>query len=294
MRFRPLGARGQIVSAVSLILEPDSTRRRPSDWTSLIYAALECGVSGFEIRALDPVLGQGLGEALAAVERRMAFVVLRLAVHPGRVASLEAVAGQIRAAVATTGLDYLDAALFDPPALNSPQGLKELGALKSAGLVRALGVCGSTEAVDPLVGSGQLDLLATEFSLLSGWTERRRVRSAVATDMAVLGYGCYPKEQLEALIKPRPKERANPLAGAGGYCFLNETKDWTCEEICLAYALTEPSLASVQVKVRSVEHLEQLAAVPEREFPPAVAAQIEMARFSALAESEARACRANL
>ncbi len=288
MRYRPLGARGQVVSAVSLILEPDPARRRPADWIPLIYAALECGISGFEIRALDPVLGEGLGEALAAVERRMVFVALRLAVHPGRAASLEAVAGQIRATVAATGLEYLDAAMLDPRALSSSQGVKELGALKSAGLVRALGVHGSTEAVDPLIASGQLDLLATEFSLLSGWTERRRVRSAVATDMAVFGYGCYPKEQLEALIRPRPRERDNPLAGTGGYSFLNETKDWTSEEICLAYALTEPSLASVQVKVCSIEHLEQLAAAPEREFPPAVAAQIEMARFSSLAESEAR------
>ncbi len=197
-------------------------------------------------------------------------------------------------AVAATGLDYLDAVLLDPAALVSPHGLKALGALKSAGLVRSLGVAGSTEAVDDLIGTGALDLLATEYSLLSGWTERRRVRMAVATDMAVLGYGHFPREQLEVLIKPRRRERANPLAGTGGYSFLNETKDWTCEELCLAYALTETSLASVLVRARSVEHLQKLAAAPDRELPPAVAAQIEMARFSSLAESEEQALRANL
>ena len=293
MRFRSLGGRGQVVSAVSLILEPDPSRR-PADWISLIYAALECGVSGFEIRALDRSIGQGIGEALECVDRRMVFVALRLTMPPGRVASLDAVAGQIRAAVAASGLDYLDAALLDPAALASPGSPKALGALKSAGLVRSLGVAGSTEAVDELIGDGALDLLATEYSLLSGWTERQRVRAAVASDMAVLGYGHFPREQLEVLIKPRRRERANPLAGAGGYSFLNQTKDWTCEQICLAYALTETSLTSVLVRARSVEHLQQLAAVPDRDLPSAVAAQIEMARFSALTDREEPSHQANL
>ncbi len=294
MRYRSLGGRGKVVSAVSLILEPDASRRRPADWVSLIYAALECGVSGFEIRAVDTAMGEGIGEALECVDRRMVFVALRLVMQPGRLASLEAVAGQIRSAVAATGLHYLDAALLDPAALGSPQGLKELGALKSAGLIHTLGVTGSTQAVDDLIGTGALDLLATDYSLLSGWTERRRVRMAVATDMAVLGYGHFPREQLELLIKPRRRERANPLAGTGGYSFLNETKDWTCEELCLAYVLTEPSLASVLVRARSVEHLQQLAAVPDRELPSVAAAQIEMARFSSLAESEEQARQANV
>src|SRR3569833_167355 len=118
MRYRPLGARGQVVSAISLILEPDPSRRRPSDWAPLIYAAQECGVSGFEIRGLDSVMGQGIGEAVAAIDRQMVFVAVRLAMPPGRLASLEAVASQIRAAVASTGLNYLDAALLDPAALS--------------------------------------------------------------------------------------------------------------------------------------------------------------------------------
>lgn len=291
MRYRPLGARGQVVSAISLILEPDPSRRRPADWISLIYAALECGVSSFEIRSLDPAMGEGVAAALASVDRRLVFVSLRLTVQPHAAASLAAVSGQLRAAVAATGLAYLDAALLGPEALASPQGLKELRALKSAGLVRALGVFGAGESVDGLVAAGELDLLATEYSLLSGWAERRRVRSALATDMGVLGYGHFPREQLEALTQPRAKAVRNPLAGMGGYGFLNETRDWTCEELCLAYALTEPSLATVQVRVQSIEHLEQLAAVPDRELPAATAAQIEMARFSSPAEAEARAGR---
>ena len=288
MRYRPLGARGQVVSAVSLILQPEPARRRPAEWVSLIYAALECGVSSFEIRALDTVLGEGVAHALSGMDRRLVFVALRLGVRQGRQASLSAVGGQGQGALASTGLDYLDAVLMDPPAAVTVEGLKELAGLKSAGLVRALGVAGSDGDVDALVAGGKLDLLATEFSLLSGWSERRRVRAAVACDMGVMAYGCFPKEQIERLVQPRAKDRSNPLAGTGGYSFLQGTRDWTCEELCLGYALTETSLASVLVKAQSIEHLEQLAAVPDRELPSAVSAQIEMARFSSLAEAEDR------
>ncbi len=293
MRYRPLGTRGQVVSAVTLILQPEPARRRPADWVSLIYAALECGVSSFELRTLDPILGEGVAHALSSLDRRLVFVALRLGLRQGRQASLNAVAGQVQGALASTGLDYLDAVLMDPPAAVTPEGLKELAGLKSAGVVRALGVAGSDEGADALIDGGKLDLLATEFSLLSGGTERRRLRAAMACDMGVIGYGSFPKEQIERLVQPRrvqsrQKGRSDPLAGTGGYGFLEGTRDWTCEELCLGYALTEPSLASVLVKAQSIDHLEQLAAVPDRELPSAVSAQIEMARFSSLGEAEAR------
>ena len=288
MRYRALSARGQVVSAVSLILQPDKQRQTASEWVSLIYSALECGVSGFEIRGLDAALGQGLARALSSVERRLAFVALRLTLPQGRQASLSAVGGQVQGALAATGLEYLDAVLMSPPAQVTADGVKQLGALKSAGLARALGVAGSGEGLDVLVGEGVLDILSTAYSLLSGWDERRLVRAAVDCNMGVIGYGSFPKEQLERLIQPRARDRHNPLAGVGGYDFLENNKDWTCEELCLAYALTETSLASVLVRARSIEHLEQLADVPDRELPSGLAAQIEMARFSSLAADEAR------
>ena len=288
MRYRPLGARGQVVSAVSLILEPEPSRRNASDWVSLIYTALECGISSFEIRALEPALIDGVAQALGSVDRRLAFVALRLAAQPGRSASPSAARGQVQGALAQTGLHYLDAVLMDPAAAASPEMVKEFAALKSGGVVRSLGVAGSGEGVDALVARGKLDVLATEFSLLSGWTERRRVRAAMACDMGVIGYGTFPKEQLERLMQPQSKDRSRPLAGTGGYGFLEATRDWSCEDLCLAYALTEPSLASVLVHARSADHLEQLASVPDRELPAAVAAQIEMARFSALPQAQSR------
>jgi hypothetical protein len=66
----------------------------------------------------------------------------------------------------------------------------------------------------------------------------------------------------------------------GSYAFLDRTHGWDAEEICIAYALTEPALATVQIEPASIARLEQLAQIPDREMPPGLAAQIEMARFS--------------
>ena len=70
-------------------------------------------------------------------------------------------------------------------------------------------------------------------------------------------------------------------AHAPGYAFLSAIPGWTAEQVCLAYALTEPSLTSVLIHPRSVEALEQLAAVTDRDLPSQLPAQIEMARFAA-------------
>ena len=287
MRYRPLGARGQIVSAVSLILDPTEARRNAAEWVSLIYAALECGISGFEVRDLDTALAEGIGRAFAGVDRKLVFVAMRIHGRRGRPASMAEVGREVQQVLAATRLGYLDAALLGQRAGLKAGTLRELGGLKSADIVRGLGVTGSGESVDALVADGALDVLSTSYSLLSGWAERRLIRDAVASDMAVLGHGFHPHDALTPLVGRQPKDRANPLAGIGGYGFLDEARDWTAEELCLAYALTEPALATVLVEASSTDHLERMAAVADRDLPSGVAAQIEMARFSFLGEEEA-------
>ena len=86
------------------------------------------------------------------------------------------------------------------------------------------------------------------------------------------------------MAPPKPslwRRRTDPLDDVGGYEFLHNTRGWSGEEICLGYALTEPSLATVQVITTKRDKLEALAAVVERDLPTGCAAQIEMARFSA-------------
>lgn len=296
MRYRPIGPSGAVISAVSLSLRADPARPRPADWVSFLYAALENGISGFEVDGADRVLAEGLAQALAGIERRLIFVAWRIGKGArggarARDLSGAALGREVRQALAMSGLTYLDAVLIDDPATSEihPETFDSLKQLKAAGLVRFVGVAGEGTSIDGHVGSGGFDLLATGFSLTSGWRERNLLRAAVAGDMAVLGHGPYPAELRALAAAGRPAvSRDHPLAGVGRYGFLTETRGWGAEEICLAYAMTEPALASVVVHAASLGDLERLAAVADREMPPGLAAQVEMARFSPAAEADPR------
>jgi hypothetical protein len=104
--------------------------------------------------------------------------------------------------------------------------------------------------------------------------------------MAVIGYGYIPEGLIGAADPPARRlslfgPRPSPLKGIGGYGFLKDTPNWESDALCLAYALTEPALATVQISIDSIEHLRALSAVAERDLPPGLGAQIEMARFGA-------------
>ena len=78
MRYRPFGASGKAVSAVSLLLRDAPNMSSPGAWRSLVISAMESGVNSFEATAGSDVLALGLGEALGAVERRLIFLGWRL------------------------------------------------------------------------------------------------------------------------------------------------------------------------------------------------------------------------
>jgi hypothetical protein len=153
--------------------------------------------------------------------------------------------------------------------------------------------------MDAYISSGYFDLVATPFSLTSGWKERLRLKAATDRDMVVLGYDYFPQAiqgsgKSEAAGKNGlwGRTAAKPLGGMGTYAFLDRTPHWSGEEICLAYALTEPSLCTVQVPADQIDRVELMAAVCERELPSGVPAQIEMARFSPGPQAEQTAKRA--
>ncbi len=305
MRYRPLGNTGMSISAMSLVLS-DAPRMREADWVSLIYAALENGINAFEINGSQPALIDGVGQALQAIDRRLAFVAWRLgwgvlpSGAPTRDFSPEGLCRTVESLVARTGLGYLDATILDDPRSDefSPPALDMLRRLKDMGSIHLLGVTGSDDAIDAYISSGAFDLVATPFSLTSGWKERLRVKAAVDRDMVVLGYDYYPQsvrepqQQAAAKAGAWGRTTANALAGAGTYAFLDRTPHWSGEEICLAYAMTEPSLCTVQVPADQIDRVELMAAVCERELPSGVPAQIEMARFSPAPQAEQTAKRA--
>jgi aryl-alcohol dehydrogenase-like predicted oxidoreductase len=295
MRYRPLGNTGMAVSAVSLVLGDMAARPRPQDWISSVYTALENGINAFEVAGHAPALVEGFAEAIGAVDRNLVFVGWRLGWTlttggPKRDFSAEGLANAIESGVARTGLGYLDAVILDEPQSDelSPQALDTLKRLRDMGRVRMVGVLGADEATDAYISSGAFDLLATSFSLLSGWKERLRLKAAIDRDMAVIGYGYRPADLSARIAQATPDKpklwgrsgHSHPLAGIGAYGFLSDTPKWSPDEICLGYALTEPSLCTVQIVGERLDLIESLAHVADRELPPNVPAQIEMARFS--------------
>ena len=202
MRFRPLGGSGMAVSAVSLCLTDSPGRTTPQAWVQLLYSAFENGVNAFEVVGRQPALAEGLAQAVAAVERRLLFIALRLGpvVSPAgailRDFSPESLLLQVESFLTRTRLEYVDAVILDDPKADelSPQALDGLKAMREAGRTRMLGVGGDDPAIDAYISAGAFDLLRTPFSLVSGWKDRLRLKAAMERDMAVIGYGFFPEQ----------------------------------------------------------------------------------------------------
>jgi diketogulonate reductase-like aldo/keto reductase len=296
MRYRPLGASGVAVSAVTLNLA-DAPGMKTSDWTALTYAALENGINSFEITGRDPAIIDGVAEALNSVARRLVFVGMRLGNSPDgkRDFSAATLARTTQAAIARSGLDYLDFVMLDDPSSDelSPEALNALKDLKRHGQATLLGVGGRDDAIEAYILTEAFNLFCTPYNMQSGWRDRHRMKMAQERDMAVVGYDFYPDS-----LRDRNKiEPISPIAKSGWlrrppppgptppdpYAFLDDTANWTAEEVCLSYALTEPALASVQVVCTQPDLLTKLAEVPDRDLPNGLGSRVEMARFGAAA-----------
>ncbi len=131
------------------------------------------------------------------------------------------------------------------------------------------------------------DVLATPFGLQADASLRKRLRTVVERDITLIGYDYYdiarPPVATEAPKGLSRLFKRAPVAviDTDAFEFLRRTPTWTAEEIALAYALTEPSLATIRVQTTDLTKLDGLAKAVERELPVGSAAQIEMARFSA-------------
>ena len=295
MRYRPFGASGKAVSAVSLLLRDAPNMSSPGAWRSLVISAMESGVNSFEATAGSDVLALGLGEALSAVERRLIFLGWRL--RGSSVGSITArdIADSVRSALQKTRARYLDLLMIDESAIEilTPDAMSYLSDLRTSGACLQIGIAGDGEAIEQCIGSQTFDVLATSFNLTSDWQARRRIRDASAANMTLIGCNPFPsglhaKPATRGDVE-RPMRRGllgvrrpDPLSSSvGSYAFLQETPGWTHEELCLAYTLTEPAFATIQLEAgRSID---RMAAVPDRDLPTGVAAQIEMARFGQIA-----------
>lgn len=292
MRYRPFGISGKAVSAISIVLRENVALPNPAAWRGFIFEAMEWGVNAFEMVAGSEVVSRGLASALEAVERRLVFLSLRIEGDQHRPLTADSLSLIIRTSLQRTGAAYFDVLMLDEIAFRS---LDErcrvfLGDVCAAGLVLQVGVGGDGDCIDAAIRDPIFQVVASPFSLVSGWNVRRRVKEAADANMALMAYDVWPP----ALMRPAKAAPAGggllrrtpaPLARAGAYAFLHATQGWTAAEICLAYALTEPSFATVQIETVRPEVVVKMAAVPERDLPTGVAAQIEMARFGGDADA---------
>ena len=272
MRYRPFGATyGIAVSTVSLLLD-DAGRKSARDWRELIEAAMGAGINTFELAGHSDALLDGLAQAIAGVERRLLFLAWRAPA----IGNLEHTTGMI---LRRLDIDYIDLVVVED------LGQIEFArTLKHSRAARQIGIAGSGETMDLALDRPGVDCLITPYSLTSGWKERHRLKVASERNIAVIARDVCPAE-LTGADKPSliPKgwfKKKPRISVRSAYHFLEDTHGWTGEEICLAFALFEPAVTSVQMEADSVERVIRLAAVPERDLPTGVAAQIEMARFS--------------
>ncbi|HTX49186.1 MAG TPA: hypothetical protein VME40_07335 [Caulobacteraceae bacterium] len=288
MRYRPFARTGTAVSSISVALDGAEDELSAGDWRDLMHASFEEGVNTFEIIRPNPALLTGFAEGAAAVQRQLIFVMLRIAAD----ADPRETPDWIYDVLNQVGLDRfnmlsLELGDLPPGEVASPILLSAMRRAKESGQTDRLAVVGAGEALDAPVRSGLFEALITPFNLLSGWSERHLIRSALERHMGVIGFDHCPaalggliEDAFEAAKSPNFFKRTRALAGVGTYAFLKRTAGWSVDQLCLGYALTEPAVASVQVRPMDREHLATLAEAADRDLPAAVTAQIEMARFS--------------
>jgi aryl-alcohol dehydrogenase-like predicted oxidoreductase len=237
MRYRSFARSGAAVSAISLVLGDHPGRNE--DRVKLIYAALEAGINTFELQSREPAVAASLGEALSAVDRSMVFVALRVGWAKDRNGrrvrdlSADGLTGAIETTLARTRLGRLDVVVLD---VRDDERLPDhvISALQStqaAQRVRMLGV-GGGDGVDPYIGSGVFDVLATTYNLQSGWRERNRLKHASQADMATvvaidlrtsLAFGRAALKGV-SILSP-PPSFAGPSAGGGRVVVIDSSSE---------------------------------------------------------------------
>jgi aryl-alcohol dehydrogenase-like predicted oxidoreductase len=278
MRYRHFNRAGLAVSAITLTLgeaAASSTGR-----LQLIFAALELGINSFELACGSPDCTEALRAAIEAAGRNVLALSFRASTAPSSKAP-SALEDQIR-----TSLEQMGAAHFDAVLLDAADQAVILNTLRAKGLARMGGVVCGRDGPDMAMIQAGYDLFATPFGLRADAGLRKRLRAVVDQNITLIGYDyddvlAAPPQTPASKGLGRLFKRSPGRVDAGPYEFLHRSPGWTAEELALAYALTEPSFATIRIQTTDIATLNLLAKAVERELPAGAAAQIEMARFSA-------------
>ena len=301
MRYRSFSESGQAISALSLSLDDDSSR--PADLRGLIVGALETGINCYEARVDDLDALYAIGQATATLERRMVVVGLRVPLDTDkgrRLLDRGTVIRLLQEALRTSGLRWIDYLMIEDPQPGEFDAdfRGTIEAARQARRLRFVGIRGETPAMDELLADAAVDIYAAPYNLRASRITRSRMRTAVHGGLTVIGYDYYPAEVHASVAAPSPEPpRRTGLLGFGmgmaravqaqperpaPYLFLDRLREWDADQICLAYALTEPSLCTIQLSTGEAETITRLAGVVDRELPAGVPAQIELARMADL------------
>ena len=300
MRYRPFGRSGQALSAIGLNVSWAKLGRNRNAVERLLSAALENGINTFHLTSAHPDFLHAAAQTFAIADRRILFVSLSAEEEgshdPADEYRLEPLRERLRGAVKTSGLQWIDLLVFHANGFDRipDRSWTFISALRDAGMLKFTGATANNDLIKAAVDDGRFNILKTVFDIDTSWNKRHLLDYALARGMSVFGHDFFPDAYQKASdVVPRAARRgwfggkpADPLAGRGTYAFLHQTPDWTAEELCLSYALTQPNLSTLFVDADTPEHLEALASVVERVMPTSVPAQIEMARFSAQAQQQ--------
>ena len=284
MRYRPLGVTGTSVSALTLALPAGALKE--GEAYRLACTALEQGINSFDLADGDAAAASAIRQVVASVGRKLLVLTLHLSDDAAEDAPL-----RIREALHATGAGCFDIVLFDGAGL-TPDLMEMAAALRRNQWTRAVGLSGDGDMLDTGLTAGGLDVLSVAYNLRSGWPERNRIKTATGLGLTIIGRDFHIDARTAAKAQG-PKglgrlfQRGAAQEAHDAYAFLRQTRGWTSEQICLAYALTEPALATVQVETTSPVLLRQFAETTERELPTGAGAQIEIARFAALRQAGA-------
>ena len=290
MRYRPLGPSGSAVSAITLVLDADLAANNAEVIRSIIFSALEHGINAFHIDSLDRTLVRTVGEALSHVERDLLFISLTIGPLPNgkRDFTPEGVDAVLTAVLKASNLEYIDSIILDDPAQNELPSTS-IKAIRGDERIRSLGVRGDSEVMEVYVNSSLFDVLHAPCHVQLNAKQRNRLREARENEMTVFGVDYYPERLLKAPPPPPPPPAERGLFGikkkpapteipTSPFDFLENIPGWEAEDICLAHALLDTSLAGVLIHASSIDRLERLAAACERDMPVSMPAQLEMAR----------------
>lgn len=295
MRYRPFGRSGLALSTLGLHLPAQMPTKGPASAEKLITTALENGINTYHFESADPKVLRAAADIFSVIERRLLFISLGACepsgLSDGMTYELAPLKERLRGAIKDSGLMWIDMVMFDRADTTTlpDDSYGFVKTLQRSKMLRFIGARTDTAGMADLIAGRRFDAIRTSFDIDSTWDKRRQIDSAVAHEMSVFAEDVFPLAYRKAAdLIPAEARRGwfglkrahNPLAGAGTYAFLHQTPDWTPEELCLGYALSQPSFASIYITADSAEHLEALAQVPERHMPPSVPAQIEMARFT--------------